>query len=67
LACGLYPLSASFGFQDTNGGTIAVLNVVVPLPIFSVDPVSTESAPRFLVKIETEVERIVGSDGPKEH
>jgi hypothetical protein len=37
------------------------------LPVFSVDPVSAESTPRFLKKIEMEAECIVGNYGPKEH
>jgi hypothetical protein len=32
-----------------------------------VEPVSAEDAGRFLAKVETNVERILGSYGPKEH
>jgi hypothetical protein len=56
LACGLYPLSPSFGFRDVMNGTTVVSKVVVHLPVFPMEPVSAESVPHFLVKIETDAE-----------
>jgi hypothetical protein len=38
LACGLYPLSASFSFDEVSDGTTAMSKVVVPLPVFPYDP-----------------------------
>jgi hypothetical protein len=50
-----------------SDGTIAVSKVVVPLPVFPVNQVAVESDSHFLVKIEMNFERIIGSYEPKEH
>jgi hypothetical protein len=67
LAYGLYPLSAGFGFGLVSDGTTAVPKVVVPLPVFPMTHVAAESASHFLVKVEMDAERIIGSYGPKGH
>jgi hypothetical protein len=67
LACEMYPLSAGFSFKNVSEGTTAMSKVVVPLPIFPMEPVSMNTANCFLVKVETDAERILGSYRPKEH
>jgi hypothetical protein len=67
LACGMYPLASSFGFTDVAIGTTVVSKVKTPLPPFPVEAVSAEDASRFMAKVETDVKRILGSYGPKEH
>jgi hypothetical protein len=67
LACRMYPLLVGFGFKNVTDGTTAMSKVVVPLPVFPVEPILMENVHHFLAKVETEPERILGSYGPKEH
>jgi hypothetical protein len=67
LACGMYPLASSFDFRDMTICTTVVFKVETPLPLFPVEPVSTEDAGHFLAKVETDAEKILGSFGPKGH
>jgi hypothetical protein len=62
----MYPLSPSFDFKNVTTDTTIVSKVKVPLPIFPIKMISADSVDRFLVKVETDVERILGSYGPKE-
>jgi hypothetical protein len=66
LACGVYPLSASFGFGEIAKGDTLVSKVVVPLLDFHVVKPGGEDDPQFLAKVELDAERIVGSYGPRE-
>jgi hypothetical protein len=67
LACGIYPLSVGFGFKNVTTDTTVVLKVEVPLPIFPVEAVSMEITYHFLVKVEIDAEKILGSYRAKEH
>jgi hypothetical protein len=67
VAYGMYPLASSFGFRDVTIDTMAVSKVKTPLPVFPVEPVLAEDVGRFLAKVETEAERILGNFDPKEH
>jgi hypothetical protein len=61
LACKMYPLAAGYGFKGVTIGTMLVLKVRTPLPLFPVEAVSTEDVVHVLVELEMEVERILGS------
>jgi hypothetical protein len=65
LACGMYPLPSSFSFRDIMVDMTAMSKVKTPLPLFPIEAVSMEDAGHFLAKVETDVERILGSYGPK--
>jgi hypothetical protein len=52
LACGMYPLSVIFSFKNVTEGTTVMSKVVVHLPVFPMEPVSTENAHRCLAKVE---------------
>jgi hypothetical protein len=67
LACGIYPLSAGFGFKSVTTGMTTMSKVEMPLPVFPMETISTEITDRFLVKVEKDAEKILGSYGPKEH
>jgi hypothetical protein len=67
LACGMYPLASDFGFRNVTVGMIAMSKVKAPLPLFVMEVVSAEDAGCFLVKVETDIERILGNYGLKEH
>jgi hypothetical protein len=70
LACGMYHSSVGFGFMNVIDGTTVMSKVEVPLPVFLVSKVNVvdgTSADRFLVKVETNAERILGSYKPMEH
>jgi hypothetical protein len=67
LACEMYPLASSFGFRDVTVGTTTVSKVKAPLPVFPIEPVSTEDAGRLLTKVETNIERTLGNFVPNKH
>jgi hypothetical protein len=67
LACGMYPLSSGFGFKDVAIATTAGSKVETTILIFPVEAIPTESTNRFLVKVETDAEKILGRYGPREH
>jgi hypothetical protein len=66
-ACKMYPLASGFGFKAVTVGSTPMSKVQTPLPMFSVEAVSTESASCILAEVETEAERILGSLGLKEY
>jgi hypothetical protein len=66
-ACKMYPLASGFGFKAVTVGSTPMSKVQTPLPMFSVEAVSTESASCILAEVETEAERILGSFGLKEY
>jgi hypothetical protein len=67
LACGMYPLASDFSFRDVAIGTTTLSKVEMPLPVFPVEAILANGAHRFLAKVETNAEKILGSYGPKEH
>jgi hypothetical protein len=67
MACGMYLLLFGLGFNNVTNSATTVSKVMVPLPIFLMEPASTQSADHFLAKVETDVKQILGSYGPKEH
>jgi hypothetical protein len=67
VAYGMYPLASRFGFRDVTIGTTAVSKVETPLTVFLVEPVSMEDVGRFLVKVEMDAKKILGSFRPKEY
>jgi hypothetical protein len=67
VTCKMYPLSASFGFESLPLGMTPVLKVETPLPLFDVGIVAAEHADCVLGEVEMEVERVLGSYGPREY
>jgi hypothetical protein len=67
LAYGMYPLASNFGFKDVAIGTTVVLKVETLLLTFLVGAISAEEVGRFLAKVETDIERVLGSYEPREH
>jgi hypothetical protein len=67
MACKMYPPASSFGFKGVTLGTTPVSRVRTPLLVFLVEMVSVENTRHILAKVETEVEKILGSFGPKEY
>jgi hypothetical protein len=58
--------ASGFSFKDMPVGTTPVSKVWTPLPLFPIELVSTEDISRVLVEVETEVERFLGSFGPRD-
>jgi hypothetical protein len=67
MACKMYPPASSFGFKGVTLSTTPVSRVRTPLLVFLVEMVSVENTRHILAKVETEVEKILGSFGPKEY
>jgi hypothetical protein len=67
VAYGMHPLASNFVFRDVTIGTLAVSKVETPLLVFPVEPVLAEDVGRFLVKVESDIERILGSFSPNEY
>jgi hypothetical protein len=67
VACKIYPLAASFGFESVPLGMTPVLKVETPLPLFIVGTIVVEHVDQFLVKVETEARRVLGSFRPREY
>jgi hypothetical protein len=47
-ACKIFPLAVSFGFESKPLGTIPVLRVETPLPLFAVGTIAAEYTDHFL-------------------
>jgi hypothetical protein len=67
VACKIYPLVASFGFESVPLGMTPVSKVETPLPLFTMETIAVEHTTCFLVEVETETERVLGSFGPREY
>jgi hypothetical protein len=67
VACKIYPLAASFDFEIVPLGMTPVLKVETPLPLFAVGSITVEHTDHFLVEVETEAERVLGSFRPREY
>jgi hypothetical protein len=67
VVCKIYPLAVSFGFEGVPLRTTPVSKVETPLPLFAVGTIAAEHANRFLVEVETETERVLGSFGSREY
>jgi hypothetical protein len=67
VVCKIYPLAVSFGFEGVPLRTTPVSKVETPLPLFAVGTIAVEHANRFLVEVETETERVLGSFGSREY
>jgi hypothetical protein len=65
VACKMYLLAASFGFEGLPLEMTPMSKVEAPLPLFAVGNVAAEYAARVLVEVETEAEKVLGSFGPK--
>jgi hypothetical protein len=60
-------LATSFGFESEPLGTTPVPKVETPLPLFAMGTIVAEHVDRFLVEVETEAERVLGSFKPREY
>jgi hypothetical protein len=67
MACRMYPLASSFGFEAVTLGMTHVSKFRTLLPVFLVETVSAVNAHHILVKVETKAAKIHGSFGPKEY
>jgi hypothetical protein len=63
----MYPLSSGFNFRDVAISMTAMSKVETALPVFPVEAIPTESANRFLAKVETNAKKLLGSYVPREH
>jgi hypothetical protein len=60
-------LSVNFGFTKIVDGETLVSKVLLPLPLFPLAMLQGESNDHFLVRVELDVENVVGSYGRAEH
>jgi hypothetical protein len=67
LACKMFPLSASFGFEQVVDGESPVSKVTMPLPEFPLTNLQGESDAHFLVRVELDTKNVLGSYGCAEH
>jgi hypothetical protein len=67
LACGVYPLSASVGFNKVVVGVTPVTKFKMPMPEFLAARKDDEDDVKFLVGIELDAKGIVGSYTRSEH
>jgi hypothetical protein len=67
LAWKLYLLAASFDSESVPLGMTPVSKVETPLPLFIVGTIVVEHVDQFLVKVETEAGRVLGSFRPREY
>jgi hypothetical protein len=61
LACGLFPLSAGFGFGEITDSETTVSKVTLSLPEFPLAKLQGESNDHFLVRVELGIENVIGS------
>jgi hypothetical protein len=64
MASKMYPLAVGFGLHGVAIDTTSMLKVQTPLPLFLIEAVPMGDASRVLEKVETEVERFLGSIRP---
>jgi hypothetical protein len=67
LACGLFPLSASFGFIEIADGETPMSKVTLPLPKLPSAKLDGETDDHFLAKVELGTENVLGSYSHAEH
>jgi hypothetical protein len=67
MACGLYPLSASFGLGEIEDGEMPVSKINLPMPKFPIARLLGETNNRFRARVELAVENVVGSYAHWEH
>jgi hypothetical protein len=65
-SCKIFPLAASFDFKSVPPGMTPVSRVETPLSLFAMGTIAAEYADYFLVEVETETEKVLGSFGPRE-
>jgi hypothetical protein len=65
LACGLFP--ASIGFSEITDGETLASKVTLPLPEFPLTKFRGESDDHFRVRVELDVENVVGTYSRPEH
>jgi hypothetical protein len=67
VACKMIPLAIGFGFKSMSVGMTLVSKVETCLPQFTMRTIAVEHADHFLVDVETDAERVLGSFGPREY
>jgi hypothetical protein len=67
VACKMIPLAIGFGFKSMSVGMTLVSKVETCLPQFTMGTIAVEHADHFLVDVETDAERVLGSFGPREY
>jgi hypothetical protein len=67
IACKIYLLATSFGFESVPLGTTPVSKVETPVPLFAVGTIAAGHADHFLAEVKKEAERVLGSFGPREY
>jgi hypothetical protein len=67
MACGFFPLSASFGLGEVGNGETAVSKLAVPMPMFSVARLPEETNDGFRGRVELVTANIVGRYARGEH
>jgi hypothetical protein len=60
-------LAAGSSFKNVPVETTLVSKVEICLPLFAVGTIAAEHIDRFLVKVETDDEKVLGSFGPREY
>jgi hypothetical protein len=67
MACGLFPLSDSFGLGEVEDGEMPVSKTTLPLLEFPFAGFPEETDDRFRARVELAVENVVGSYAGGEH
>jgi hypothetical protein len=67
MACGLFPLSASFSLDEVVNSEMPVLKLTLPLPEFPVARLLGEKADGFWVRVELVAVNVVGRYTRGEH
>jgi hypothetical protein len=60
-------MAASFGFESVPLGTTPVSKVETLLPLFAMGTIAMEHTDHFLMEVETEAKRVLGSFGPRQY
>jgi hypothetical protein len=67
VGCNIYSLAVSFGFESVPLGMTPMSKAEIPLPLFAIGTIAVEHVDHFLVEVETEAERVLGSFGPRQY
>jgi hypothetical protein len=67
MACGLFPLSASFGLVKIVEGEMPVSKLVVPMPLFPIARLPEETNDGFMARVELAAANVIGQYAHEEH
>jgi hypothetical protein len=67
MACGLFPLSASFGLVKIVEGEMLVSKLVVPMLLFPIARLPEETNDGFMASVELAAANVIGRYAHEEH